>query len=409
LKTLKKCTFAWGKSNTVNQKILDKEAQQFIRSHEKSDLSKVILKGSPFKDIEMTILAQQIDSLSRCKNKLPDWYSTPGIFFPPKISVEQSSSFATASFKASLISGKKLIDITGGMGVDDYFFADNFDLIQHCELNEELLQITKHNFKTLGKNNVRFHSGDGLEFLKQNNENYDWIYTDPARRDDKKNKVFKLSDCTPDIPVNLELLFNYTNNIMLKASPVLDITQGINELKHVKDIHIVSHKNECKELLFILKKGYTGSIQIHTINLIDEHTTQELSFSRNQETEINYSLPLNFLYEPNASIMKSGSFSELVKRFPVSKLHTNSHLFTSNKIVENFPGRSFVIHKELNYNKKELQKHIPEKKANISVRNFRSDVATIRKKTKIQEGGNLYLFFTTNMHNKPIVLLCSKA
>jgi hypothetical protein len=408
LKALKKCTFAWGKSISVNQKILDKEVQQFIRSNEKSDLSKVILKGSPFPGIDMTDLAQQIDSLARCKIKLPDWYNTPGIYFPPKISVEQSSSAHTAHYKASLISGNNLIDITGGMGVDDYYFANKFDKVLHCEITEMLSQVTEYNFKILGKTNIHCFSGDGLELIKQSKQRFDWIYTDPARRDDKKNKVFKLSDCTPDIPMNLDILFQYSDNIMLKASPVLDISQGINELRNVKDVYIISHKNECKELLFIIKKNHTDTPRIHAINIIDELTIHELSFKRNEEANINFSQPLKYLYEPNASIMKSGSFIELCRKFPIAKLHVNSHLFTSSELFKDFPGRTFCILKELNYNKKELHKHLPEGKANISVRNFRSDVATIRKKTKIQDGGNIYLFFTTNMINKPIVLLCSK-
>lgn len=275
-------------------------------------------------------------------------------------------------------------------------------------MNESLSQITAHNFSILQKQNITCYAGDGLEYIKKHSAP-DWIYVDPARRDDHQKKVFFLSDCTPNIPKNQDLLFRHSNNILLKASPLLDITSGIQELKYVKSVHIVSVKNECKELLFVMEKGFVGKITIHAIH-ITEDTIQRFAFEMHQDTKPpKYELPQQFLYEPNASIMKSGGFQQLANKLSISKLHQHSHLFTSENLMEEFPGRKFKIVKVLKYDKKTLRNFLPDNKANISTRNFYSSVNQIRKKTGIKEGGEVYLFFTTDKNNKAIVIACYKA
>ncbi|MBI9036177.1 MAG: SAM-dependent methyltransferase, partial [Bacteroidales bacterium] len=380
----------------MNHNILRTEVQDFINSHLKSDLSKLIFKGSPFEDVSIQELAAQIESKRKCENKLPLWFHTKNIYFPPKLSFEQSSSELTADYKSKIIKGENLIDITGGMGVDALYFAKSFKSIVHCELNTELSELTQHNFQQLNASNIQCIAGDGIETLKNHTYKFDWIYTDPARRDSNKNKVFLLSECSPNIPELIDTLFEFSNKILLKAAPLLDITNGIRELGHTKEVHIVSVNNECKELLFILEKGYQGPVQYKTINLLDEYA-QEFEFNEEEQQEVApLSLPENYLYEPNSSIMKSGGFNSLSATFGIGKLHPNSHLYTSKKRIEAFPGRAFKIENILNYDKKNLMKRLPEGKANITVRNFRSDVDQIRKKTKIKDGGDIYLFFTTN-------------
>ncbi len=392
----------------MNKNILIPEIQNYINSNLKSDLSKLIFKGSPFENVSIQELAGQIESKKKCEQKLPTWFNTSDIYFPPKLSFEQSSSEATADYKRKIIKGESLIDITGGMGVDDFYFSKSFKKVIHCEMNTELSDLTRHNFTQLGAKNIECIAGDGIEILKQQNKKFDWIYTDPARRDDNKNKVFLLSDCTPNIPELIDTLFEFTDHILLKAAPLLDITNGIRELGHTKEVHIISVKNDCKELLFVLEKGYEGPIHYKTINLTDQGI-QEFSFSNEEQTDTaTFSLPEHFLYEPNASIMKSGGFNSLAENFNLSKLHQNSHLYTSKELITNFPGRTFSFENILSYDKKTLMKHLPEGKANITVRNFKSDVNQIRKKTKIKDGGDIYLFFTTNKDNKAVVLLCTK-
>ena len=237
----------------------------------------------------------------------------------------------------------------------------------------------------------------------------DWIYADPARRDENNKKVFLLSDCLPNIPKNLDLIFSKTNNVLLKLSPLLDISSAIKELKFVKDVHIVSVKNECKELLIVLEKEYMDKITIKTIN-IEAHTNQIFNFIKNDESTLSpiFSEIKNYLYEPNSSIMKSGGFNNLCNKLKTPKLHQNSNLYTSDELITKFPGKIFKIIQLINYDKKQIKKALPEMKANIITRNFPFKIEEIKKKTKIKDGGENYLFFTTNIENKPVVIKCKR-
>jgi hypothetical protein len=241
----------------LNKAILHPEVQQFISDHLDDDLSKLILKGSPFKEVTVQELAIQIHGLQKAKTKLPAWYEAEGIIFPPNINLEQTSSEITAKHKASLIEGKSLIDVTGGLGIDAFYFSQNFLEVLHLELDPELSEIAAHNFKKLGKDNIKTISGDGIEFLRNTDCNFDCIFLDPARRDDHGGKVFLLEHCTPDVTENLELFFTKSDNILIKTSPLLDITAGIKELSNLAEVHIVSVNNEVKELLWLLKKDYS--------------------------------------------------------------------------------------------------------------------------------------------------------
>ncbi len=388
--------------------MLHKEVQEFIhaKSNDSIDLSRLILSGSPFDTITPQELAQQITGKIKAKHKLPSWFAKTGIYYPPKLNLEQTSSETTAHYKSNLVSGKTLIDLTGGLGVDDYFFAKKMNTIIHCELNKELSEIATHNFEVLEAKNINTIFGDGIEILK-NESTIDWIYIDPSRRHDTKGKVFFLEDCLPNVPEHLDFLLSKSKNILIKTSPLLDIQIGLNALKHVKEIHVVAVDNEVKELLWIIEKGCIGDVLMKTINLHKE-IRQEFQFRLKDETSLlsGFASPKTYLYEPNAAVLKSGGFTTVAVQYDIKKLHKNSHLYTADRNID-FPGRKFEIVAVFPYNKKALSK-ARITKANITIRNFGESVATLRKKFKIKDGGDIYLFFTTDPDDKKIIIQCKK-
>lgn len=390
----------------MNINILNTEVQEFIAANLKSDITKLILKGSPFENVSIQEIAEQIESKKRCEKKLPTWFSAENIYYPNKLNIEQTSSEITANYKANLLSGNTLVDITGGFGVDCYYFSQKVNQVTHCEINQKLSKIVIHNNKRFNIKNITNYIGNGLDYIKNSTQKFDWIYADPSRRNDAKGKVFLLEDCLPNIPNNLEQLFDKSDHILIKVSPILDITSAINELNFVKEIHVIAVENEVKELLFLLEKNYTQQVDIKTFN-INKKGNQQFNFSLNDEGLSFYSEPKKYLFEPNAAILKAGAFNQISVQLELNKLHQHSHLYTSEKLID-FPGRKFEIKHIISYDKKQLKKLIPSKKANITTRNFPETVAQIRKKTGLKEGGNQFLFFTTDCHQKHIVLICNK-
>lgn len=388
----------------MNLNILKTAVQTFISDNLNATITKLVLKGSPFKDITIQELANQIVAKQKSTTKLPTWFTAENTYYPEKISIEQTSSEITAAYKATLLKGTSLIDITGGFGVDAYFFAKHFKKVVHCEINTDLSKIVAHNYQQLKCTNITTVAADGLAYLKNTEEQFDCIYIDPSRRNDAKGKVFLLNDCLPNVPENLDFLFSKSETILMKNSPILDISATIHELDFVKEIHIVALKNEVKEVLFLLEKRYEDTIAIKTVNFLKKGM-QTFNFDYGSEAISDYSAPLAYLYEPNAAILKSGGFHELTEQLPLKKLHQHSHLYTSDKLID-FPGRCFKVETVLNYDKKKLNKLIPDKKANITVRNFPKTVAQIRKETKLKDGGNNYLFFTKLEDERNYVVVC---
>ncbi|WP_369769255.1 class I SAM-dependent methyltransferase [Flavobacterium sp. WC2416] len=391
----------------MQHSILDTEIQEFIDKNLEVPISKLALQKNPFPTIEWITILNQIEAKTKSKDKLPTWFNTKNIIYPSKISVEQTSSEKTAAYKSTLVSGEKLIDLTGGFGVDDYYFAKKITTVTHCEINPELSSIVKHNFEQLNTKNISCYAADSLETLKSLNSKWDWIYIDPSRRNDAKGKVFMLKDCLPNVPDNLDYYFKNSNAILIKTAPLLDLSAGLSELKHVKTIHIVAVDNEVKELLWELHKDYLGETTIKTVNLLKDKT-DFFEFVFNKQGVIpSYALPQKYLYEPNSAIMKSGGFDEIAIFFSLNKLHKHSHLYTSQEKID-FPGRIFLIQNCFSYSKTEMKNFLSNTKANITTRNFPDTVETIRKKWKIKEGGNIYCFFTTDENNNKIVLICNK-
>ena len=387
--------------------LLNPEIQKFINNNIDKNISKLALQKNPFPVVEWISILSQIEAKTKARLKLPSWFAADNILYPSKISVEQTSSEKTAFYKISIVSGERLIDLTGGFGVDDFYFAKKMNTVVHCEINPELSKIVKHNFEQLDVKNISCLSGDSLEILANLNTKWDWIYIDPSRRNDAKGKVFMLQDCLPNVPENLDLLFKYSDCILIKTAPLLDISAGLSELKNVKTIHVVALENEVKELLWELHNGYSGDIKIKTVNIVKEKL-DAFEFILNENLEKpTFSLPQRYLYEPNSAIMKSGGFDEVGTFYNLNKLHKHSHLYTNSTLVA-FPGRVFEIENTIPYHKNEMKAHLENQQLNITTRNFPDTVESIRKKWKIKEGGNRYCFFTTDENDHKIVLICKK-
>lgn len=392
----------------MNPSILNPVIQDFISVNLQVNISKFLLSKNKFKTILNKDLAEQIEAKNRCENKLPTWYNSNNIYYPNKLNIEQTSSEITASYKAKLIgNAEKLIDLTGGFGVDIFHFSKKIENVIHCEINKNLSRIVKHNFEVLGVTNCQIISEDGMSFLQNTVKKINWIYLDPSRRNDIKGKVFLLNDCLPNVPKNMDLLFQKSNNILIKTSPLLDISQGIKEMKFVKEIHVIAIKNEVKELLWILEKGFEKIIKIKTVNI---RKTNEQTFDFELGKENNpavFSELKKYLYEPNSAVLKAGGFNSVCNILKINKLHKHSHLYSSGELIK-FPGRRFEVLEETPFNSKNIKTKFANTKANITIRNFPLKVEEIRKKFKIKDGGNIYLFFTTDFKNNKIVLTCQK-
>jgi hypothetical protein len=386
--------------------LLNPEIQSFINNNIGNDIAKMALQKNTFQTQDWIEILNQIAAKTKAKTKLPTYFQTENILYPSKVSIEQTSSEKAALYKSEIVSGEKLIDLTGGFGVDDYFFSKKIKKVIHCEINADLSKIVNHNFKQLIIKNIQCLSGDSTVILEQLNQNFDWIYIDPSRRNDTKGKVFMLKDCLPNVPDLLNLYFRFSTNILIKTAPILDITAALSELKNVKTIHIIAIENEVKELLFEIEKDFDKEIFVKTINISKKNDIFVFRLKNNIEN-CNFGKPKKYLFEPNAAIMKSGAFNEISNHFKLDKLHKNSHLFTSDSIIE-FCGRVFEITNQFEYNKKNMKTFLENKKANVTIRNFSETVDDIRKKWKINVGGNIYCFFTTDLNNKKIVLITVK-
>jgi len=393
--------------SSFNKKLLETGIQNFIFENIDTDIVSLLLKKQLFDHVSNKELAQQLESRKKCEKKLPTWFKTQKIYYPKPLNIEQTSSEITADYKLEIIGGKSIIDLSGGLGVDSYFFAKKFQSVLHCEIDPELSQIAQYNFEILGASNIETIVANGIDFLKERTIKPDWLFIDPSRRDKIKGKVIKLEDCQPDIPSNLALLFEKSDKILLKTSPLLDLQAGILSLRFVREIHIVALANEVKELLWVMEKGFSGEPLIETINST-QAAQQVFSFYLSEEKSALpiFSMPRSYLYEPNAALMKSGAFKYLTKYFKIDKLHASTHLYTSDELIE-FPGRRFKIERFLPYNAKSIKK-LNLTKSNISTRNFPDSVKRIKSKYGIKDGGSHYLFFCRCYDNRLGVLKCSK-
>ena len=392
------------------------ETRDFIRSHRKDDVHVLALQAGKYPQVDMQEAVIQIAGWQIAEKKIPSWASTEGIRYPQHLSMEQCSSEITARYKASLVEGDSFADLTGGFGVDCAFIASRFRKADYVERQETLCELAMHNFALLGLNQIKVHSTDGIAYLQQM-EPVDCLYLDPARRDNHGGKTIAISDCEPDVSQLESLLLKKGKSVMLKLSPMLDIALAIQTLKHISQVHIVAVNNECKELIILLEEQGINAeypkkeILISCEQIVNNLLTKPFSFTLEEERNAfcEYADRLGkYLYEPGAALLKAGPYRLLASRYGVKKLHPNSHLYTSDTLVD-FPGRSFQIEAVSGFGKKELKAFLQGiGKANLTVRNFPSSVAELRKKLKVKEGGDIYLFATTLKEGEKVLIKCVK-
>ena len=392
----------------MNTLLLQPQVRAYLLDNLSMNPSQLVLKGSPFEGITPQELAQQLVGLQKSKTKLPLWFANDKILFPPNLNLEQTSSHLTAQYKSKLVSGNTLIDVTGGFGIDTFYFSKQVKKVVHCELNENLHHLVHYNLKAFNNTSVETYLGDGIQKVL-NSSNVDLVYIDPSRRNDAKGKVFFLEDCLPNVPEHLDALLNKSNQTLIKTAPILDVSIGIKELKYVKELHVVAVKNEVKELLWVLDKNYKSEILFKAINIIDEseNYTNEIHQNDLEHSSPTYTQELgDYLYEPNSALLKLGAFNWLSTHYKVHKLHKHSHLYTNNHQVD-FPGKKFKVLKVTPFSKKAMKVYNGFK-ANVISRNFKLSVKDIRTRFKIKESKNIFLFFTTNQKNEQIVIECER-
>lgn len=391
----------------MNQATID-----FIRVHAEADVRQLALQGTKNPEVNLTFALDQIAGRQKAKSKLPTWAAIDGMTYPPHLSMEQCSSEQTARYKASIAGkGALVVDLTAGFGVDLAFISQSFQQAVHIERQASLCAISSENYRLLGLNHIEVVCADGIDYLHQL-DHADLIFLDPARRDDHGARTYGIADCTPNVLELRDELLQKADRVMLKLSPMLDWRKAVEDLGNVNEVHIVSVDNECKELLLILSKE-EKPLKLFCVNNGQVFEGDQGDWLNERSiAEIRVPVPMSsqtYLFEPNASIMKAGCFALLEQRYNVSQLDKNSHLFVSDSDISDFPGRRFVIEKTTSMNKRELKEALDGiNRANITVRNFPLSVAELRKRLKLKDGGDHYLFATTVAGNQHQLFLCRK-
>lgn len=393
-------------------KELSPETLAFIDSHRGDDVRTLALQAKKYPAVDMAEAVVQIAGYQIAEKKVPLWAQTAGIRYPQHLSMEQCSSEVTARYKASLVSGDTLTDLTAGWGVDCSFLARNFRCADYVERQETLCRIAAHNFPLLGLPHVRIHCADAVEYL-QSMEPVDCLFLDPARRDSHGGKTVAIAECEPDVCRLEPLLVEKGKTVMIKLSPMLDMASALRDLQYVRRIHVVSVNNECKELIILLRKApdeeeaAAVEVIISCEQVVNNSVHQHFQFTFSEEKSAGCPLAEsvgNYLYEPGAALLKAGPYRLLATRYGVEKLHPNSHLYTSSGLVD-FPGRRFRVTAVSGFGKKDLKVLLEGvEKANLTVRNFPSSVAELRKKLKLKEGGDTYLFATTLASGEKVLI-----
>ena len=387
---------------------------EFIRIHADEDVRQLAFLGKKNPEVDMAYALDQIAGRQKARVKIPSWASIDGIVYPPHISMEQCSSEQTARYKARIAgNGEKIVDLTAGFGVDMAFMSAGFKQAVHVEMQPQLCAISSENYKHLGLNHVQVVCSDGVGYLHQM-EHADLIFIDPARRDQHGARTYGIADCTPNVLEIIDEMLQKADRVMIKLSPMLDWQKTVADVGNVSQVHIVSVGNECKELLLEVKKGKDEKVKVFCVN-DDQVFSYEIGETHPFTPSPLHSFtpsPLHsftFLYEPNASVMKAGCFNLISHRFGITQPDANSHLFLSDKLVEGFPGRRFVIERVSTMNKRELKEALAGiDKANIAVRNFPLSVADLRKRLKLKDGGDVYIFATTDAKKGHLVMVCRK-
>lgn len=389
--------------------MLDASTIEFVEQHRNEDVRMLALQAKRYPGVDMREAVAQVEGWQHACDKLPAWADIKGIIYPPKISMEQCSSEHTARYKASLVGGKRFADMTGGFGIDFSYISRGFDEAFYIERNERLCEIACSNFSLLGLDHARVMNGNSEQLLASLPQ-LDWIFVDPARRDGDGRKVVALSDCEPNVVELEEQMLAKAANIMIKCSPMLDITLACRQLKSVAAVHVVAVNNECKELLFVLARDIVNECSVHCVNILKDGV-QQFVFTQAEEagSAVDYSKEVGkYLYEPNSTIQKAGCSRVLAERYGIKKLHANSQLYTADILVPDFPGRVFEVGEVLGFSKAEVKKIHSLQKANITVRNFPESVQQLRKRLKLSDGGDSYIFATTLADERKVLVICKK-
>lgn len=373
----------------------------FVRQHQADDPIKLLLQQNKYPDVDMRLVAQQIEGQRQALAKWPTLALFDRVLYPPKLNREQSSSEYTARYKADnfVLPNWHIADLTGGMGIDSMAFAKAAQTVDYVEHDPTLCQIMQHNCAAMGIANVACHNTDSIEWLKSHDRHFNLLFIDPARRSAQGKKVSAFEECTPNLLDNLDTLLSHCDTLLVKASPMIDITLGTQQLRDVKEIHIVAVEGECKEVLFCCQNNYSKEPTIHCIDLQPKtQTSDKFIFTRQEETanSATYSSKIaTYLYEPNATLMKGGPFALIGHRYHLGKLSRNTHLYTSDSIEQDFPGRIFSVLQEVQLNKKSVSKILPDKKAHVISRNYPIGAAELQKQLGLQEGGEHFIIATT--------------
>ncbi len=372
------------------QSLLRRDVQEYIRSQENEDIRKLSFRRSPFSGVSMSKIAEQIAGRQRAFKKLPTWYKPPGILFPVGQSLEQSSSEAVAQYKSTLIGGSTFADLSSGFGVDAYFLSRHFRSGFSIEPDTELLAIQKHNHRVLGCCNLTYVSQSANQFMRESSHVFDWIYIDPSRRKGGR-RLIRLEDCDPNVVDLLPVLFRASPNVLIKASPLLDITSGIKSLRNVKRVVAVEQDGECRELLFILHRDHEGPTEIEATS-IDQEKSYSFCFTQGEEDAASgeFKDPLTYLFEPAPGLLKAGAFKLVARRFGIHKIAPNTHLYTGTHPASNFPGRTFRLMSAVRP-AASVKAFFPNGMALAISRNHPLAASELLKKCRLRMGGSLYL------------------
>ena len=398
----------------MNQATLD-----FIQQHRDGDVRQLALMGGRHPEVDLRFALEQIAGWQKAREKLPSWAAVDGIVYPPHLSMEQCSSEATARYKAMIVGeGALFVDLTAGLGVDAAFISEHFSKAVTVEQQAQLCAISSENFRVLGLNHIEVVCGNGIDYL-HSMAHADLLFIDPARRDEHGGRTYGVADCTPNVLELIDEMKEKADRILIKLSPMLDWRKAVEDIPGVTRVHIVSVANECKELLLEVNSVKSEaqhdapSLQVVCVNLLSDGSDERFGFSvPTTPSAVTSRISVSSshcLYEPNASIMKAGCFSLIAEAYHVCQLDSNSHLFVSDTEVEDFPGRKFEVTSVMSMNKRELKQAFSDlRKANITVRNFPMTVQELRKRLRLQDGGDVYIFATTVAGEGHQLFVCRK-
>lgn len=387
---------------------ISEKERELIEKFKDSNVNDLALRLKEDKDVRPKFVLQQIEGKQVMLKKMPSWADNKEVLYPIHLSLEQCSSMFTADYKANVVENiltnfDNMVDLTGGFGVDFYMVSRNFKNAVYVERDKDLCEIVEHNFNALSRNNASFLNCNGVDFLKSSDMNFNLVFIDPARRDKSGGKTVHIQDCEPNIIEFQDVMISKSEIVVIKLSPMLDISECVLMLKNIREIHVVAANNECKEILVVLDKTHKSEPKLVAVN-----NTEKIEFYKSEETDTKAIIADNisegmFLYEPNTAIMKAGAYKLICKKFNVKALHQSSHLYISESEICDFPGRKFMIEK---IGSPKDFKDI--KKANLAVRNFPMKADELKKKMKIKDGGDVYLFATTLKNDKKIIIKTRK-